>query len=166
MHGSSQVTNGIVALVGAAVIVFRTLRPQTMRVWALVVVPLVLLVFAAVTVAATPPASMFAAVIIAGGALCGVGLGYARGIHSRVVLGPRPGTLTVSGNALLVAILLGALGVRLFARAQIGTSGPLTLAFSDAVLVFAVLSVGVARAMLFLRWRRLTATGSAVPRLP
>jgi len=158
MHGQAQLYTGLATLVVLALIVRRTLSTQTVRVWALIVTPLLLLILACLAVAATPPASPLGVFVIGAGAIAGAALGYARGVHSKVTLGPRPGTLVVQGNAVLVAILIAAVVVRFIVRASVGSRGPLSLALSDAFLVFGTGSVAVARGMLFFAWRRLAGT--------
>jgi hypothetical protein len=158
---NQQLITGIAALVFAVVLVRRTLRPQLVRTWALIATPVVVVLLALLVIWHSPPQSFVEVLILVAGGVAGVGLGYARGIHSKVKLGPEPGTLIVEGNGLLVAILLGAYALRMIVRAVFGTSGSLGLAVSDGFLVFAVASVGVARGMLYLIWRRLTATSRA-----
>jgi hypothetical protein len=156
MHSQSQLYTGVAALVAAAFVVRRTLRPQTVRVWGLIAAPVLLFIVACAIVVHAPPTSAIGVGIIATGAIGGAALGYARALHSRVTLGPRPGTLVVAGNGILVAILLAAFAARLLIRAASGNAGSLSLALSDAFLIFGVTSVGVARGMLFFTWRRLT----------
>jgi hypothetical protein len=156
-----QLYAGLAALVAAGLIVRRTLRPQTIRVYALIAAPVLLFIVACLIVAATPPASPLGVFLLAAGALAGVALGYVRAVHSQVDLGPKPGTIVVAGNGVLVAILLGAFAVRMFGRAMFGNHGALSLAITDAFLLFALASVAVARGMLFFTWRRLTAADRA-----
>jgi hypothetical protein len=151
-----QLITGLITLALVALVIRRTLRTQTVRVWALVAVPLLLIAVAVSVVAATPPTSPAGAAVIAAGALAGAALGYARGLHSTVKLGARPGTLIVQGNVLLAVILVAAFGLRFGVRAFASGGGP-GLALSDAFVVFAAASVAVARAMLFFAWRRLIA---------
>jgi len=155
-QGHPQLITGLIALAIVALVVRRTLRTQTVRVWALVAVPLLLIAVAVSVVVATPPTSPAGALVIAAGALAGAALGYARGVHSTVKLGARPGTLTVEGNVLLVVILVASFGLRFSVRAFAAGGSP-GLALSDAFVVFAAASVAVARAMLFFTWRRLIA---------
>lgn len=158
MHAQAQLYSGLATLVVLALIVRRTLRTQTVRIWTLVAVPILLLIVACTVVAATPPTSVRGIVVIAIGALAGAGLGYTRGLHSKVTLGPKPRTLVVQGNVALVVILIAAFALRFVVRTTVGSSGPLSLAFSDAFVVFAAVSVAVARGMLFFTWRRLAGT--------
>ncbi len=162
MHDSSQIPAGIAALLGAAFVVRRTLRPQTVHAWALIAAPVLLLLVTGFLLVASPPSTPLGFAIVAAGALAGAALGYARARHSHVVLGTKPGTLIVRGNGILVAILLGAFALRIFVRAFFGTHGALSTALTDAVFLFALVSVGVARGMLYLTWRRLNATATPV----
>ncbi len=156
-HAQSQLYTGIGVLVAAVFLVRRTLRPQTVRIWALIVIPVILFGFAVLVLWHSPPPSPLGFAILVAGAVLGAGLGYARAFHSKVSLGAAPGTLVVEGNGVLVAILLGAFAARTIVRALAGASGGgLSLAISDAFLIFAVASVAVGRGMLFFIWRRLT----------
>jgi hypothetical protein len=161
VHGQSQLYSALATLVVLALIVRRTLGTQTVRVWALVAVPVLVLVVAAMVLAATPPKDPLGFCVIVLGIVAGAALGYARGRHSKVTLGPRPGTLVVQGNVVLVAILVAAFAVRFVVRA----GGTLGLALSDALIVFATASVAVARGMLFFAWRRLTTGGGETVRV-
>ncbi len=165
MHGQAQLYSALVTLVVLALIVRRTLGTQTVRVWALIAVPVLVLVVAGMVLAATPPKSALGVFIIVCGAIPGAALGYARGRHSKVSLGPRPGTLVVQGNVVLVAILVAAFAVRFVVRVTLGTGGTLGLALSDALVVFATASVAVARGMLYLAWRKLTPVRAEIARV-
>ena len=156
-----QIVTGLITLAVLGLIVRRTLQTQTVRVWALVAVPLVLVVVAVGAVVAVPPASAAAAATIAAGAVTGAAIGYARGIHSTVKLGPRPGTLVIQGNVFLVIILVAAFAGRLLVRTFVGNTGMGT-ALADTFIVLAAVSVAVARGMLYFTWRRLVAAGRAV----
>lgn len=161
-HGGAQLFNGLITLVILVLIVRRTLTTQTVRVWALIAVPLIVLAAAASFVVATPPSSAMGDLALVIGALAGAALGYARGIHTKAALGPRPGTLVVQGNVVLVAILVAAFAARFVLRTVTAAHGPLSVALSDAFLVFAAFSVAVARGMLVIAWRQLTRAKSTL----
>ncbi|GAC1583727.1 MAG: hypothetical protein NVS3B28_03680 [Candidatus Velthaea sp.] len=161
MSAQTQTYGLLVALFVLALIIRRTLTTQTVRVWALVVVPLLIAFVALTVISATPPSSVLGVAAIVLAAIAGAALGYARGIHSKVELGPKPGTLIVQGNVLLVLILVAAFAVRYAVRSYVGAAGPAGILVSDAFIVFAAASVGVARAMLFFTWRRLVAGPSS-----
>lgn len=165
MHGQAQLYSALATLVVLALIVRRTLRTQTVRVWALVAVPALLFVVACLVVGATPPRTAPGIIVIVIGALAGAAVGYARGRHSKVTLGPRPGTLVVQGNVALVAILVAAFALRFVVRQTLGPNGPLSLALSDAFVVFATVSVAVARGMLYFAWRRLVDVKRGIARV-
>jgi hypothetical protein len=156
---TQQLVPVLVALVAAGFIVRRTLRPRTMRVYALVAAPVLLTLLGCAVVAAAPPTTPLSAAIMVGGVVLGAPLGYLRARHSQLQLGPEPGTIIVAGNGVLVAIILVAFSARLIVRAALGSHGAVGIAISDAVLLFAVSSVVVARGLLFLRWRRLSSAG-------
>jgi len=154
MTQQSQTYGLLIGLFALALIVRRTLTTQTVRVWALLAVPIFIVVVGISVIAVTPPTSALDVGILIIATLAGVGLGYARGIHSRVELGPRPGTIIVQGNVLLVIILVVAFVVRYAVRGYVG-GGHTGIVVSDAFILFAAASVGVARAMLFVTYRRL-----------
>jgi hypothetical protein len=147
------------AVIVLALIVRRTLTRQTIHVWSLIVFPLLLAVVAIGSIAATPvTVTAIGASIV--GALAGGGFGYLRGRHSRVEIGPRPGTIVVQGNIVLALVLVAAFAIR-YAVMLSGMHGPTRFAFSDAFIAFAAMSLIGARAMLFFAWRRLRETGAA-----
>jgi len=158
-ESQQQLLTGIAALVAAVFLVRRTIRPQTIRVYALVAAPVLLFIVACLVIATTPPLTVLGFAVVAGGVLAGAVFGFLRARHSRVELGPQPGTIVVAGNGILVAVLLAAFAVRTIARTAFGTHGPLGLAVTDAFLLFAVASVGVSRGMLYVHWRKLSRTG-------
>jgi hypothetical protein len=149
-----QLVTAAVTLLAVVLIVRRTLVTQTMRVWALFAVPVIILVLMCFVISQTPMTGTAVLAIVIG-AIAGGILGYLRGVHSDVKLGPRPGTLVVKGSVVLVAIILGAFAIR-FGLRMYFASDPLTVAaVGDGVLAFAVGSVIVARTMLYLTYRRL-----------
>jgi len=153
---TQQLVPILVALLAAGFLVRRALRPRTMPVYALVAAPVLLALLGCVVVAAAPPRTPLSAAIMVAGLALGAPLGYLRARHSQLQLGPERGTIVVSGNGVLVAIILVAFSARLIVRATLGSHGAVGIAISDAVLLFAVASVVVARGLLFLRWRRLS----------
>ncbi len=155
-----QLATGVAFLIAAIFIVRRNARPQVVRIWALILIPIVMLAVGALFVIAAPPVSARGIAIVLAGAVLGAGLGYLRAFHSNVSLGIKPGTLLVEGNGVIIALLLGAYALRTIIRAVIGEGSGLGLAISDAVLAFGVASVCVARGMLFFIWRRLVAVNA------
>jgi len=146
----------VVYVVIIALFLRRTLTTQTMRVTALPILAVVFVVLGGVGIAYTPP-SPYAAVAIAIGIVLGVALGYLRGRHSQVTPGPRPGTIRVKASPVLSAVIILALLVRVGMR-YVFKNDPLTAdAISDGAIAFAVLSVAVARLMLFGAARRVIA---------
>jgi hypothetical protein len=155
----AELTSFLITLVVLFFLVRRMLGRQTVRVWALIAYPIVILVFASIIVAATKVTTFTIIASIIGAAL-GAALGYARGVHSTVELGPRPGTIVVQGNVLLAVIFVGAFILRFAVRQFLGTQTT-SFALTDAFLFFAAASVGVARAMMYFTWRRLVAGAGA-----
>jgi hypothetical protein len=151
-----QLIQAVVYLVVIALFLRRTLTTQTMRVTVLPVVALLFVVIGGLGIAYTPR-SPYSVVAIAIGIVMGLVLGYLRGRHSHVTLGPRPGTIRVKSSPVLAAVIILALLVRVGIR-YLFKNDPLTgYAISDGTIAFAVLSVAVARLMLFLAARRFIA---------
>lgn len=166
-HHLSTIAVGAVAV---ALLLRRTLGTQRVHVPMLIVLPVLLVVVAVFFVFSTqslaqrvaPQGSSLALIAIAIGAVGGSALGYVRGRHSHVQLGPTPNTILVKGSALVIIVLLGALLLRFAIRAALPTDPAMALAVGDGTLVFAVFSVAVSRAMLFFAWRRLVAAAPLV----
>jgi hypothetical protein len=154
-----------VGVVAVALFLRRTIGTQRVQVPMLLIVPVLLVLLAVFYVFSTsalaarmaPVGSSLALVAIGIGAVAGSALGYLRGRHSHVQLGPKPNTILVKGSALLVVVLIGAFLLRFAIRAVLPTDPAMAIAVGDGTLVFAVFSVAVARAMLFFAWRRLVA---------
>jgi hypothetical protein len=161
-HQSQQTLSTILfTLIALVFVVRRTLTTQTMRVWALALIPaliIVLAIFATTAQQFTQSARPFNAVdiiILCLSALAGAVLGYFRGLHSEVKLGPRPGTIVVRGSVVLVIILVAAFAVRFLVRYIFSHDAQLGIVVSDAAIIFAAASVAVGRGMLYVAYRRL-----------
>jgi len=153
-HSTQTTSTLLITVVALFFILRRTLTTQTMRVWALALIPALVVVLAIFVISVTP-VSMGGVIAIVIGALLGVVVGYFRGIHSVVKLGPRPGTIVVKGSVVLAIILVAAFAVRFGVRYVFGHDPQMGNAVSDAVIVFAAFSVAVGRGMLFFAYRRL-----------
>jgi hypothetical protein len=146
---------GVYAVV-VGLILRRTLTAQTMRVGALPVVAVFFVLIGGFAIANTPqtPGEWIAVPI---GAVFGAGLGYLRGRHSTVTAGTKPGTIRVKGSPLLAGIILAALAVRAGIRSLMPGHSAAAFAIADGTIAFAVLSVAVARLMLYFAARRTAA---------
>jgi hypothetical protein len=149
----------VIYLVAIALFLRRTLTAQTMRVTMLPVIALAFIVFGGLGIAYSPrtPDQVVAVAI---GIVLGIVFGYLRGRHSNVTLGTKPGTIRVKSSPLLAAVIILALVVRLGVRYAF-VNDPLTgFAISDGTIAFAVLSVAVARLMLFFAARSVIASAT------
>jgi hypothetical protein len=159
MNAHSMQPGLIVGIIVIAVLYFvirRMLTTQTMPVWRLAVIPVVLVVFA-IAVVARKPITVTGIIAMIVGALAGAVLGYYRSYHSDVKLGPRPGTIVVKGSVILVLIILAAVGAKYVLSFAPGTNPEMSVALGDASFIFGITSVIVARGMLYVRYRRLLA---------
>jgi hypothetical protein len=161
-HQSQQLLPTIlVTLLALVFVVRRTLTTQTMRVWALALIPALIIVLAIFSTAAQQftrfarPFTFVDIIILVLSAAAGCVLGYFRGLHSEVKLGPRPGTIVVKGSLVLVIILVAAFAVRFLVRYIFSSDEQLGIVVSDAAIIFAAGSVAVGRGMLFVAYRRL-----------
>jgi hypothetical protein len=149
-------SQALIYLVVIALFLRRTLTTQTMRVNVLPVIAILFVVIGGLGIAYSPR-TPYQIVAVAIGVVLGIILGYFRGRHSHVTPGPKPGTIRVKASPVLAAVIIAALVIRLGVRYAF-VNDPLTgFAISDGTIAFAVLSVAVARMMLFFAARRVIA---------
>jgi hypothetical protein len=152
----------MLAVVG--LVVYRNSRPQKMTVGAFWIFPVLVVVLTGwlmwTTLAIHVPGVFLAGGIasIVGLAL-GIPLGIARGHHSNVRLGERPGTFVVDPSIVVMLIWLGAFALRFIVRMYLPTAGPGLLATTDGLVVFAVASLVTARIIIFRKYQALAAAG-------
>lgn len=151
---SVLVTIGVLVL-----IVLRNNRPRRMSVIALWIMPAILTALSLFVIWGTAmamPAGIGAGIVACLiGLVAGIPLGYARGLHSDVRLGERPGTFVLHPSVIVMLIWVGAFGLRYALRLMIPNAGPLTFAATDGLLVFAVSSYIVANVMIFRKYQAL-----------
>jgi len=146
----------VIYLVVIGLFLRRVLTTQTMRVTVLPVVAVAFIVLGGFGIAYSPR-TPYQLVAVAIGIVLGIVLGYLRGRHSQVTPGPRPGTIRVKSSPVLAAVIIAALVVRLGVRYAFVNDPATGFAISDGTIAFAVLSVAVARMMLFFAARRIIA---------
>ncbi len=149
-------TQALIYLVVIALFLRRTLTTQTMRVTVLPVVAVGFIVIGGIAIVYSPR-TPYQFVAVAIGIVLGLGLGYLRGRHSHVTPGPRPGTIRVKASPVLAAVIILALVVRLGIKYFFAKDPETGFALSDGTIAFAVVSVAVARLMLFFAARRVIA---------
>jgi hypothetical protein len=162
MYSHQQNIGSIVVLLAVvALLVLRNSRPQKMtvsRFWILPAIVVFLTIFVIVSTAAVEPGVLLAGGIASViGIALGIPLGLARGHHSKVRLGDRPGTLYVDPSLVVTLIWLGAFAVRYAVRSFLPNAGSIALGATDGLLLFAVTSVIVARIVIFRKYEALRA---------
>ena len=148
--------SGLLVLGVVAAVVFRNMRPQKMTVSRFWIQPLILVVMTALVLWAgeqlTPPPIGLVVLSIAIGIAAGIPLGIARGHHSKVRPGEKPGTLYVDPSPIVMAIWLIAFALKYAVRFLLPQAGPGAAAATDGFIVFAVTSVLVARVVIFRKY--------------
>jgi hypothetical protein len=143
-----------------ALVVYRNSRPQTMtagRFWIFPGIVVVLTIWLMwVTLAApVPGVAVAGAIASAIGLVLGIPLGIARGHHSKVRLGDRPGTFVIDPSMVVMAIWLGAFVARYAVRMYLPNAGPMALGATDGLLIFAIASVITSRVVIFRKYQEL-----------
>ena len=150
----------LIILTALALVIFRNMRPQTMNISRLWLMPLILLVLVAVSFWATSvelPVSMIwlpvVAVIV--GLAVGIPFGILRGRHSKMRAGDKPGIIIVEPSAITLILFFVAFAARYLIRFFMPTAGPIAIAPADGFLAFAIASVIASRFILFKRFKAL-----------
>jgi len=150
----------LVIVAAMALVVFRNLRPQTLKISRLWLMPIILLLLVGVsfwaTTLQTPPGALwiFAAAVVIGVGL-GIPFGILRGRHSRVRAGKQPGTIVVEQSTITLILFLVAFAGRYLIRFFLPSAGPGVIAASDGFMAFAMTSIIASRYILYTRFRTL-----------
>ncbi|MBV8688547.1 MAG: DUF1453 family protein [Candidatus Eremiobacteraeota bacterium] len=150
----------LIILAALALVIFRNMRPQTMTVSRLWLMPLILLVLVGVSFWATSvelPASMIwlSIVAVAVGLAVGIPFGILRGRHSKMRAGDKPGTIIVEPSAITLILFFVAFAARYLIRFFVPAAGPIAIAPADGFLAFAIASVIASRFILYKRFKAL-----------
>jgi hypothetical protein len=154
-------SNLLIYAVAAGVIIFRTVRPQTIGVTRLWVAPLLLcglLGFAIYGTAMMSPAPVWE--VVAGllvGVAAGVPFGILRGRHTEVKLSDRPGKMHLSSSWITAVVWLGAFGLRAVIRYVGPHHGSLSATIGDALLAFAIGMIATSYLVIFQKYQALRA---------
>ncbi len=143
-----------------ALVIYRTSRPQTMTagrfwLWPGIVVVLTAWLMWVTLAAPVPGVAVAAGIASAIGLVLGVPLGIARGHHSQVRLGTRPGTFVIDPSIVVMLIWVGAFIARFAVRMYLPNAGSVALGATDGLIVFAIASVITSRIVIFRKYQAL-----------
>jgi hypothetical protein len=144
----SFTTTAVIYVVAIALLVWRMARPQRMSVARLWIMPIFLVAITAFSIYAGMYASVLAgempapgweiAVVLLGGAVLGLPLGFLRGRHSEVKPTERRGVMYVHSSPVIVVVWLAAFAGRQALRAFLPHARGAASLASDGLLGFAV----------------------------
>jgi len=156
----------IIYAVALAVLVWRFSRPQTIGVWRLWFMPVLLLAVTAYNIYITPmlatlegtamPPVWETALAVVVGILAGIPLGIVRGRHSDVSLGKRPNTITIRSSMVVLFVWLGAFALKALLR-YVAHGSPFAIAIGDGLLVFAISALITSYVAIWQKFKALSA---------
>jgi membrane protein CcdC involved in cytochrome C biogenesis len=155
----------LIAVFVLAMVVRRSLRGQRLRVDRLWVIPLLLAPAAVMTIAQSPPTEPATILALALAALVGAAVGWQRGRLTRIYLDPATGILTSQASPAAVILIVALFAVRFGLKMWLGqsdTRGVQAVGAADALLLFGVGMIAVARIEMWIRCRRLMAAGAGI----
>ena len=139
-------------------------RGRRIRAGTLWVIPVLLILIAALTLAVTPPRDMIGIGVLAVVAIVGGVIGWYRGKFTHITLDPETGVLTGKNSPIGMMLILGLYVVRYavqtWARTHPDHSGNAVLA-ADAAMVLGFATLIVSRLEMWLRCRKLMAAQPA-----
>jgi hypothetical protein len=157
----------ITYLVTAVAMIFmirRTLRSRRIKVETMWIVPVLLVVIAALAVSQSPPHDPITIAALVLVTLIGAAIGWQRGRLTHIALDSADGALTSKGSVWGLVLILGLYvarqGVKTWALSQ-PRHGETAIMAVDGLLLFGFASVIVARLEMYLRCRKLLAEGGA-----
>lgn len=168
---SGNMTSIFVYVIVIGLFVYRMSRPQRFTRTRLFIMPFILILATAMSIwgnavaaaelgaAAAPPAQIALALVL--GAIVGVPLGIIRGRHSEVKPTERPGVMYVHSSPLIVVVWLAAFALRALIRYFMPHASELTAVVGDGLLAFAVSALITSYAIIYQRYKELTASASS-----
>jgi hypothetical protein len=154
----------IVMLVALALVIRRNMRGRRLRVEALWVLPVIMVVLAGFVLAAEPMPPLALAAGLALAPLVGAAVGWQRGRFTVIELDPTTHSFTSraspAGMIFVAVLFVARFGLRAYV-AQTAHNPALTVAATDALLLFAVGLVCAQRVEMWLRCQRMLAEASA-----
>ena len=155
----------LIAVFVLAMVVRRSLRGQRLRVDRLWVIPVLLVLAAVMTIAQAPPTDPATVMALAFAALVGAAVGWQRGRLTRINLDPATGILTSQASPAAVVLIVALFAVRFGLKmwlSQNSAHSAQAVGATDALLLFGVGVIAVARIEMWIRCRRLMAAGAGI----
>jgi lysylphosphatidylglycerol synthetase-like protein (DUF2156 family) len=158
----------LIAVFVLAMVVRRSLRGQRLKVDRLWVIPLLLVLAAVMTIAQAPPTDPAMILGLALAALVGAAVGWQRGRLTRINLDPATGILTSQASPAAVILIVTLFAVRFGLKMWLSqgnaqnTHSAQAVGATDALLLFGVGMIAVARIEMWIRCRRLMAAGAGI----
>ncbi len=159
MYHQSPLTY-LIILAALALVIFRNLRPQTLTISRLWLMPLILLLLVGVSFWATaielPQRLLWMpAVGVVIGLALGIPFGILRGRHSKMRAGNKKGTIVIEPSTITLVLFFVAFAARYLIRFFVPSAGPVAIAPADGFLAFAIASVIASRYILYTRFKAL-----------
>lgn len=152
--------------IALALLVWRFSRPQTIGVWRLWFMPILLVIITGYNLYITPmmaqlqgtvpPPFWEMALAVFAGIVLGVPLGIVRGRHSDVSLGSRPNTIHIRSSLVVLFVWLGAFALKSVLR-YVAYGSPSAIALGDGVLVFAIAALITSYFVIWQKYKALSA---------
>lgn len=156
----SEISTLVWLLVVALIVYFRLLRPVRLRASRLWVGPAIMILLTVLLVWSSYEGNVSVsaiAVALLAGVVLGLPFGLLRGRHTRTRRTKNPGVLVVEPSVIPLAIWFTAFALRASLRLALPHAGPVALAASDGLLMFAVASLIGARLVIAQRFKELPA---------
>lgn len=156
----------IIYAIALALLVWRFSRPQTIGVWRLWFIPILLTAITGYNLYITPmlaglegslPPPLWETVVaVIVGIIAGIPLGIVRGLHSNVSLGNRANTIQIRSSMVVLFIWLGAFALKGALR-YVARGSTVAIAIGDGVLVFAVAALITSYFIIWQKYKALSA---------
>jgi hypothetical protein len=155
----------LIAVLVLALVVRRSLRGRRLKVDRLWVIPVLLIGAAALSLGQSPPTDPAVIATLALALLAGVAIGWQRGRLTRISLDAETGVLTSQASPAAVILIVAIFALRYGLRVWLvehPQHGVQATAAADALLLFSVGMLSVARIEMWIRCKRLMAAGVGI----
>jgi hypothetical protein len=153
----------LVMALALVLLIRRNLRHQRIRAGTLWILPVYLVAIAALSIAQKPPHDVVGIVAVALAGVAGAVAGWYRGKLTHITLDPETGELmgkgSIIGLILILALYVARYAIVSWAQSHPDHSGT-AVTVADAALVFGFATLIVSRLEIWVRCRKLLATGA------